>query len=154
MSGCDYCDEGLPKDSVGWHLRVDPEGVEGTQRIPCQARDEQQAWTMVDKIAGLIEERDALKQRVEFLVAEAHGWQPRLEAAEAELANVKDIRASLAKALVAMEAEVARLNHENGALEEEARALREALAFYRDADAVELACDEGNKARAALGEDA
>ena len=31
--------------------------------------------------------------------------------------------------------------------------LREALTFYRDADAVELACDEGNTARAALGED-
>jgi len=30
---CDYCDEGLPL--VGWHERVDPEGIEGVQRVPC-----------------------------------------------------------------------------------------------------------------------
>lgn len=34
---CDYCAEGLPKDAEGWHLRVDPEGIEGTARIPCMA---------------------------------------------------------------------------------------------------------------------
>jgi len=32
---CDYCDEGLPKDADGWHLRVDPDDYEPTQRIPC-----------------------------------------------------------------------------------------------------------------------
>ncbi len=40
--GCDYCDEGLPLDSDGWHLRVDPDGYEPTQRIPCQKR--QHEW--------------------------------------------------------------------------------------------------------------
>lgn len=32
---CDYCDEGLPFDAEGWHLRVDPDDWEPTQRIPC-----------------------------------------------------------------------------------------------------------------------
>ena len=36
MSGCDYCDEGLPLDGEGWHLRVDPDDFEPTQRIPCE----------------------------------------------------------------------------------------------------------------------
>lgn len=31
---CDYCAEGLPLVD-GWHIRVDPEGVEGDQRVPC-----------------------------------------------------------------------------------------------------------------------
>jgi len=31
---CDYCDEGLPIVE-GKHLRIDPEGIEGIQRIPC-----------------------------------------------------------------------------------------------------------------------
>lgn len=31
---CDYCDEGLPLVD-GWHIREDPEGIEGTTRIPC-----------------------------------------------------------------------------------------------------------------------
>ena len=69
MSGCDYCDEGLPRDAEGWHLRVDPEGVEGTQRIPCQGRDEQEAWTMVSKIAGLIDRAEAAEARVTELEA-------------------------------------------------------------------------------------
>ena len=69
MSGCDYCDEGLPKEDPapsreppgGWHLRVDPDDYEPTQRIPCMlGPDEKQAWTMVGKIAALIEERDNL----------------------------------------------------------------------------------------------
>ena len=33
----------------------------------------------------LLAERDALQERVSFLVAEAHGWQPKLEAAEAQV---------------------------------------------------------------------
>lgn len=33
-SVCDYCDDGdAPVD--GWHLVPDPEGIEGTARIPC-----------------------------------------------------------------------------------------------------------------------
>ena len=44
MSGCDYCDEGLPLHFVfgledtatNWHVRRDPEGVELDQWIPCQ----------------------------------------------------------------------------------------------------------------------
>ena len=55
-----------------------------------QTMSEQEAWLMVNKISGLIEERDALKQRVEFLVAEAHGWQPRLEAAEAREKRLRE----------------------------------------------------------------
>jgi hypothetical protein len=35
---CDYCDEGLPLDSEGWHLRVDPDDYEPTQRIPCNRK--------------------------------------------------------------------------------------------------------------------
>jgi hypothetical protein len=35
---CDYCDEGLPLDEHGWHLRIDPEGIEGTARIKCANR--------------------------------------------------------------------------------------------------------------------
>lgn len=34
---CDYCDEGLPLVD-GWHIRSDPEGLEGDQRIPCSRR--------------------------------------------------------------------------------------------------------------------
>ena len=39
VSLCDYCAEGLPRHSVQggpwWHERVDPEGIEGVQRMPC-----------------------------------------------------------------------------------------------------------------------
>jgi hypothetical protein len=31
---CDYCDEGLPI-VAGRHRRIDPEGIEGIQIIPC-----------------------------------------------------------------------------------------------------------------------
>lgn len=32
---CDYCDEGLPYDDEMWHVRHDPDGIEGDVRIPC-----------------------------------------------------------------------------------------------------------------------
>jgi hypothetical protein len=40
-------------------------------------------------IKSLTERAEALEQRVAFLVAEAHGWQPKLEAAEAERDEVQ-----------------------------------------------------------------
>ena len=51
-----------------------------------------------------------------------------------------------ASRMVAAEAEVARLNHENGKLEEEARALREALRGYMFGGSLD-------SLKAALGED-
>ena len=35
---CDYCDDGVPIVD-GWHVLVDPEGIDGTARIPCPRRD-------------------------------------------------------------------------------------------------------------------
>jgi hypothetical protein len=34
---CDYCDEGDPVVD-GWHIRVDPEGIDPTARVPCPRR--------------------------------------------------------------------------------------------------------------------
>jgi hypothetical protein len=35
---CDYCDENVPLDETGWHIVVDPDGFDGTSRIPCPRR--------------------------------------------------------------------------------------------------------------------
>jgi len=70
---------------------------------------EQEAWLMVNKISGLIEERDALKQRVDFLVAEAHGWQPRLEAAEEEIKRLNHDAAGWEKSHREAESELDRI---------------------------------------------
>ena len=34
---CDYCLDDLPRDEQGWHVRHDPEGVEGDAHVPCSA---------------------------------------------------------------------------------------------------------------------
>lgn len=57
-----------------------------------------------------------------------HEAAARAEAAEAERDTARAAHAISADLFVAAEAEVARLNHENGKLEEEARALAEVAA--------------------------
>lgn len=44
-----------------------------------------QRWNQSElQLAGLMTQAAAMKERIAFLVAEAHGWQPRLAKAEAE----------------------------------------------------------------------
>lgn len=59
MVSCDYCDEGLPKDNEGWHLRVDPDGYEPTQRIPCQSGVQALAATVRKAIEAAYYPREA-----------------------------------------------------------------------------------------------
>ena len=125
---------------------------------------------------ALVAERDELQVKLDCISGSA--LVEAKEAAEAELANVKDIRASLAKALVAMEAEVARLREALREIAIDARGYDRArvaeVARLREA-LREIAIDAGllggliqwaespqgglvgsirKRARAALGEDA
>lgn len=52
MSECDYCKEGLPFDAEGWHIRVDPDDWEPTQRIPCAKKMPRGQATYVDPAVG------------------------------------------------------------------------------------------------------
>ena len=100
---------------------------------------------------ALVAERDEARKRTLKGVASAIR---RAEAAEAARDRWRAVACNVKDGTQAAETEVEVWKRLYEASAKDRTRLREALTFYRDADAVELACDEGNKARAALGEDA
>ena len=125
---------------------------------------EQEAWTIVNKIAKLIEERDALvaerdEARLENSRLIAHTVAPamrdlaaRAEAAEAALKTEMELGEKWRKERLAAEAEVARLREANETAAQEIASAMTSLSTGPAKDGYAYSCLTA--AATALGEDA
>lgn len=125
------------------------------------------AWDAAYRaLDALVAERDLARTKLMDMHTWGEEWKVEARTAKAEVARLKDIcdtmtgptklqevrdevdrwKRAYAEERGLREGEEARGDY----AEDEVARVRGALTFYRDADAVELACDEGNIARAVL----